>query len=79
VPRQAPVAPRPEVRTGTGAVNVRVILWQNGFTINEDGPLRTFEDRNNRAFLMALQSVSSFVCVIIIFVYVSGSSPSRIG
>lgn len=42
----------------TGPINVRVILWQNGFSINEDGPLRTFEDPANRAFLMSLQMVS---------------------
>lgn len=53
--RQPTAAPQSNDRSGP--VNVRVILWQNGFSINEDGPLRSFDDPTNRAFLMALQVV----------------------
>ncbi|KAI6190893.1 NSFL1 cofactor p47 [Aphelenchoides bicaudatus] len=49
---QQPATPREEDRSGP--VNVRVILWQNGFSV-EDGPLRTFDDPANRSFLMAMQ------------------------
>lgn len=48
-------APQP---ARTGPVSVRLILWQNGFSINEDGPLRAYEDPANQALLVALRRVS---------------------
>jgi UBX domain-containing protein 1 len=33
------------------AVNHTVTLWRNGFTVDDDGPLRRFDDPANASFL----------------------------
>jgi len=51
-PIERPVTPIAINRAGP--VIVRVIVWENGFSI-DDGPLRSFEDPASRQFLMSIQ------------------------
>ena len=40
-------------KKSSGTVRVHLVLWADGFTI-DDGPLRRFDDPENRSFLAAL-------------------------
>jgi len=53
----APVQQPPEQPNRDEPVVVRVILWQDGFSI-DDGPLRSFEEPASRQFLTSLQQGS---------------------
>jgi UBX domain-containing protein 1 len=52
-PSESLLAPAPEPPQ-SGPVVVRVILWEDGFSV-DDGPLRSFEDQESRHFLLALK------------------------
>ncbi|KAG6748690.1 hypothetical protein POTOM_048619 [Populus tomentosa] len=45
-----PPAPQPPA-----AVNHTVTLWRNGFTVDDDGPLRRFDDPANASFLESIK------------------------
>ena len=50
--------PGAEERTGerpSGVQDVKIILWGNGFQVQEDGPFRAKEDPANTAFLEHLK------------------------
>ena len=40
---------------GGGKVDVTVIMWKNGFQVNDDGPFRTYTDPANEQFVADLK------------------------
>ena len=35
--------------------DLKIVLWHNGFQIDEDGPIRLYEDPKNKSFINELR------------------------